>query len=137
MSDNKDEIELLVFSAAGITMAVDTAQVDCLISSERAELQGIPFVRLNDILSLGIKSPAGSTVIQYRDKGEAYGLEADDLDEMITTPVMAIQPMPAPLSSFPGSQIFRGAVLRQNTVVLLIDLYRLKGLNPCEAGHTA
>lgn len=132
------EIELLLFNTAGITMAVDTYQIECIMSYKQAEQQGISFCRLNEIPGFADEtSPASSTVILCNNGVEAYGLGVDRLDEIISVPIAAIQPMPEPLSNFAGPRLFWGIVPQGDDVILLIDLYRLKSLNPCTAVATA
>ncbi len=133
-----EEMDLLMFNSAGVTMAIDTVQVDCIMSSEQAEQNGIEALPLNEILGIRkATSPAPSTVILYKNGVEAYGLGVNGLEAIIAVPIGTIQPMPEPLSYFAGTQMFWGLVLRGNKVVLLIDLYRLKGLKSCKAAPTA
>jgi hypothetical protein len=132
------EMDLLMFNSAGVIMAVDTVQVDCIKSSEQAEQHGICSRALNEILGLGKEaSPAFSTVILYKNGVEVYGLGVDELDAIVTVPTKAIQPIPAPLLYFSGPRLFWGVFLHGNNVVLLIDLYRLKGLKSYKAVATA
>lgn len=132
------EIDLLMFKAAGIKIALDTVQVDCIISSEQAAQQGIFCVTLHEVPGTGKESSAlSTTVILHKNEHEAFGIRVDGLDAIVTVPTEAIQPLPEPLSSFAGLRIFCGVVLHENAVVLLIDPYRLKGLNPCRAAATA
>ena len=132
------EMDLLMFHSAGVRMAVDAGQVDCIMSSEQTEQQGICPGTLNEILGREEEtSPAFSTVILYKNGGEAYGLGVDGLDAIIAVPTKAIQPIPKPLSYFAELRLFWGIVLRGNDVVLLVDLYRLKGRKPCKAAATA
>lgn len=130
------EIDLLIFKAAEIKIALDTVQVDCIISSEQAEQQGIFCVTLNEVPGIdeGV-SALYTSVILF--KNETCGIRVNGLDEIITVPIEAIQPIPEPLSYFSGPRIFYGVVPHEKAIVLLIDPYRLKGLNPCEAVATA
>jgi len=122
------EIDLLMFNAAGVKIAVDTVQVGGIMSLEQAGQQGVRSSTLNEILELGKEtSAAPSTVIICRDGGEVYGIKVDWLDAIVAVPVKAIQPIPEPLSFFTGPRMFWGVVLHGSDVVLLIDLYRLKG----------
>lgn len=133
-----EEMELLMFNSAGTKMAIDTVQVDCIMSIQRAEQHGIEARPLSEILGLANEtSPASSTVILFKNEVETYGLGVDRLDEITAVPIGTIQPIPELLSYFAGPRMFWGVVLRGNEVVLLIDLYRLKGLKPCKAALTA
>ncbi len=130
------EIDLLIFKAAEIKIALDTVQVDCIISAEQAEQQGIFCVTLNKVPLLDEGTSAlYATVILL--KNQTCGIRVDGLDAIITVPIEAIQPIPEPLSYFSGPRIFCGVVQHEKEIVLLIDPYRLKGLNPCEAVATA
>lgn len=127
-----------MFHAAGVKMAVETVRVDCIMSGEQAAQQGISSCRLNKVLGSAYEtSPEPSTVILYKNGSETCGLGIDGLDEITTVPIRAIQPLPEPLSYFAGPRLFQGIVLHGNDVVLILDLYRLKSLNPCKAVLTA
>ncbi|MDP2157352.1 MAG: chemotaxis protein CheW [Nitrospirota bacterium] len=132
------EIDLLMFNSTGVTMAVDTGQVDCIMNPEQAEQHGISFFTLNEILGLQKEpAPAASIVMLYKHEGKAYGLGVDRLDAIIAVSTRAIQPIPEPLSYFEGPRLFWGAVLHGNNVVLLVDLYRLKGRKSYKAAPSA
>ncbi|MBI5076112.1 MAG: chemotaxis protein CheW [Nitrospirae bacterium] len=132
------EMDLLVFKAAGIPIAIDTVQVDCIISSEQAEQRGISCLALAEVPGMAKEASAlSSTVVLHKHEDEVYGIRVDGLETIVAVPVRTIQPIPEPLSYFAGLRIFWGVVLHENTVVLLLDPYRLKGLNPCEAAATA
>ncbi len=135
-----EEMELLMFSAADMNMAVDTVQVDSILKPEQAEQQGVSICRLDEMAGLEKEtSSAPSTVILFRNEEQdrVYGLGVERLDAIITVPIRAIQPMPEALSSFAGPRMFWGLVLHEDKVVLLIDLYRLKDRKSCKAVPTA
>ncbi|MHB8880564.1 MAG: chemotaxis protein CheW [Thermodesulfovibrionales bacterium] len=132
------EMDLLVFTAGGLKMAVDTGGVDCIMGPEEAQQLGVSFCTLNEILEPGKEdSPAARTVLLYRVGDEDRGLGVDGLDEIMTVPIGAIQPLPWPLSNFAGPRLFWGIVQRGSDLVLLIDLYRLNILKSCNAVTTA
>lgn len=131
-----EEMELLMFSAADMKMAVDTVQVDSILKPEQAEQQGVSFCRLNEIAGLEKEtSSALSRVILFKNEEQdrVYGLGVERLDAIITVPIRAIQPMPSALSCFAGPRMFWGLVLHENKAVLLIDLYRLRDRKSCKA----
>lgn len=122
------EIDLLMFNSAGLKMAVDTIQVDCIMNSEQAANHNIDIMTLNECLGSENESSQASTVILYRNGVDLYGLRVEGLDTIITAPIQAIQPIPEPLSYFVKTRLFWGFVLRGNDVILLIDLFRLNCL---------
>jgi len=133
-------MDLLLFRAADIDIAVDTVQVDSILRLEQADQHKGPFCTLNEILGLEQgASSACSSVILFKDgnREETCGLKVDRLEAIIAVPIRAIQPIPEPLAYFAGPRIFWGVLLRGDRVVLLIDLYRLKGLKSCSAVPTA
>ncbi|TAN40367.1 MAG: hypothetical protein EPN25_07850 [Nitrospirae bacterium] len=132
------EMDLLMFTAAGLKMAVDTFGVDCIMSSEEAQQLGVSFSTLNEIFGFGKEgSRAEKTVLLYKTGNEARGISVDGLDAIMTVPTGAIQPLPWPLSNFAGPRLFWGIVQRGSDLVLLIDLYRLNVLKSCNAVTTA
>lgn len=132
------EMDLLIFSAAGLTLAVDTVQVDCVMSLEQAQQQGISCLPLSTIFGLEPETfSASATVILYRNGTEACGIKVDRLDSIISMPIKTIQPIPEPLSCFAGPRLFWGVILRENKAVLIIDLYRLKDLKSYAAVSAA
>jgi len=128
-----------MFRAADISMAIDTMQVDSVVRFEQEDQHESSYSTLNEILGLEKGISACSSVILFRKGtgGETYGLRVDGLEAIITVPLRAIQPIPEPLAYFAGPRMFWGVLLQGDRVVLLIDLYRLKGLKSCEAAATA
>lgn len=123
------EIELLLFHSAGVNMAVETSQVDGIISSEQAAQRAIIFGALSGLLGMGgTASPASSKVLIFRDGDETYGIGIDELESIMPANLDAIQPLPDLLSSVAALRPFWGVIPRGNGVVLLIDFFRLKSL---------
>lgn len=134
------EMDLLMFRAADINMAVDTVQVDSIVRCEQEEQYEGAFCTLNELLGLGKEtSSVCSSVILFKNGNgeETYGLRVNGLEAIITVPLKAIQPIPEPLAYFAGPRMFWGVLLQGDRVVLLIDLYRLKGLKSYKAVPTA
>ncbi len=132
------EVDFLMFSAAGVRMAVDASQVDGIMSPGQAGEGGIAVRVLSEILGAEqAASPASQKILLYRDGGEACGIGVDSLDSIVPVPTGTIRLFTEPLLSQAGLRPFWGAVPQGKNVVLLIDLYRLKGLKSCKAGATA
>lgn len=128
-NDIPREFELLLFLSAGVNMAVDTAQVDGIISSEQAGQREIIVGALSGLLGMGPAAAiARSKVLVFRDGDETLGIGIDELDSIVMVKIDAIQPLPDILSHCAGSRLFWGVLPRGNTVVLIIDLIRLKDL---------
>jgi len=128
-----------MFSSAGVPMAVDATQVEGIMSLAQAEECGIAVVMLRDILGMRFEtSPAFLKVLLYKEEGgETCGVGVDRLDSLIPVPIGALRLLPEPLLSHAGPRPFWGAIAQGKHVVLLIDLYRLKGLKPCKATTAA
>ncbi|MBA4372715.1 MAG: hypothetical protein C0402_07595 [Thermodesulfovibrio sp.] len=123
------ELDFLMFSSAGVSMAVEAAQVEGILSPEAAELRGISCGLLSEILGMGCETtPASLRVLLYRDQSETCGVGVDRLESIVPLPVAALRLLPELLLSPAGQQPFWGAVVQGEDVILLIDLYRLKGL---------
>ena len=123
------EIDLLLFHAGGVNMAVEAAQVDAIISSEQAEQRAISVGVLSKLLGMGSASSAAcSKVLLFRDNDETCGVGISGLDSILPVKIGTIQPLPELLSNVAGLRPFWGAITRGNNVVFLIDLFRLKSL---------
>lgn len=123
------KIDLLLFNFAGMNMAVDADQVEGIISSEQAEERTIVVGGLSGLLGMGTTAVvARSKVLLFSDEEETYGLGIDGLDSIEHVNIGAIQPLPVLLSDLAGVRPFWGVIPRGNEVILLIDLFRLKGL---------
>jgi hypothetical protein len=123
------EIDLLLFHVAGVNMAVCTAQVDSIIGQAQAEQRGISSGMLNEILGMSETiSRSSSNILLFRDGEETYGIGIGGLDSILPVKIGMIQLLPEILSCVSGTRPFWGVLPRGNDVVLLMDLYRLKGL---------
>ena len=123
------EMEFLLFNTAGVHMAVDTDQVEGIIGSEQAGERAISGGALSGLLGMGPAAMAvRSKVILFRDGDETYGIGIDGIDSIIPLKIDDIQTLPELLSSMAGLRPFWGVFPRGDSVVLLIDLFRLKGL---------
>ena len=128
-TDVPQEIDLLLFHAAGVNMAVEAAQVEGIISREQAEQREISVGALSELLGMGsAAAPACPKVLLFRDKGETCGLGISGLDSILPVTIDTIQPLPELLSNVDGLQPFWGAITRGSDVVFLIDLFRLQSL---------
>jgi len=128
-NDIPKEIDFLLFRAAGASMAVEAAQVEGIISREQAEQRAIKVGLLGRLLGAdGAIVDAPSKVLLFRDGNETYGIGINALDTMVREKIGTLQPLPELLSHVEGLQPFWGVLPRENEVVLLIDLFRLKSL---------
>ncbi len=132
------EIDFLVFQAAGVPLAVEASQVTGIVKSLQAAERGISVASLDEILRRsGRAAPAVKDVLLFCDGEKTWGLGIERLDSIQPVSIETIHLMPALLASSGGSGPFWGALIREDKVVLLIDLHRLITLFPCRAAQRA
>ena len=136
--DVPGEIDLLLFRSDDVNMAVDTDQVASIISAELAAQQAIQFEALSGLLGRpGAAAEATSKVLLFRDGEKTLGIGISELDSILSIKTDIIQPLPELLLHGGGLRPFWGVIPRGSAVVLLIDLFRLKGLITRRAETTA
>lgn len=129
-----ESLDFLMFCSAGVSMAVDASQVAGVVSPGQAGQCGISIGILSEILGMeGVIHPASLKVLLCRDGGDTYGIGVDRLESIVPVPIGAIRLLPAHLLSPAGPRPFWGALPRGKDVVLLVDLYRLRGLGSVPA----
>ena len=118
------EMALLLFHAAGVALGVEAAAVEGILDEEQARSAGIACRDLAEILGAGGALMRNARLfLNCREAPCAIGI--DHLDEIITVPTTALQPLPESLPQFRGLRAFWGGIVRANRVVLLVDVGRL------------
>ena len=126
------EMPLLLFHAAGVALGVEAAAVEGILDAEQARRSGIACGHLAELPgAVTASSPTSAKVLLFKGRGDLRGMGIDGLDEIVTIPITALQPLPEPLSCFRGTRTFWGGLVRENKVVLLVDVGRL--LEPATA----
>lgn len=123
------EMPLLFFRAAGVPLGVEAAAVEGILDAEQARQSGISCASLAERLGAG-GAPAPAKVILFKGREGLDGVGVDSIDEIMTIPTAALQPLPEPLAYFRGPRAFWGGTVRANKVVLLVDVDRLVGPAP-------
>lgn len=123
------EMPLLLFHAAGVALGVEAAAVEGILDAEQARRSGIACMDLAELLGV-VGAPAPNKHLVVRDRGARCGIGIDSLDEIVTLPTTALQPLPEPLSYFRGARTFWGGIVRADKVVLLVDVERLQDPAP-------
>lgn len=135
--DFSGKLQMLAFTIMGVKLAADTGQIDEMLRPDQAVERGlkihnfddrIPFhgrpVIYNSPVVLMINHPSGKT----------FGIVIDRPDEIISLDIGSIRPLPALLTEGGRSGAIWAAAIKDDTVVLLIDLLKLSVCNPDEAG---
>lgn len=128
------EMPLLLFHAAGVALGVEAAAVEGIVDAGEARQSGIAFGTLAGLLGT-VGAPAPAKVLLFKGRAEPFGVGIDGLDAVIVLPTTALQPLPEPLSFYRGPRAFWGVAVRENKVVLLVDVDRL--LEPAAALEAA
>lgn len=125
------EMPLLLFHAAGVALGVEAAAVEGILDAEQARQSGIACRDLVDVLGAVVApAPAPKKHLLLKGREVRCGIGIDSLDELITIPATALQPLPEPLSYFRGPRTFWGGIVRANRIVLLVDVDRLHEQSP-------
>jgi len=121
------ELPLLLFHAAGVALGVEAAAVESIVDAEQARRDGIACRDLAELIGLArtpARAPQKSLLL--RGRGERCWFGIDSLDEIVTIPTAELQPLPEPLAQFKAPRVFWGGIVRENRVVLLVDVDRLQ-----------
>jgi len=125
------EMPLLLFRAAGVPLGVEAAAVEGILDAEQARQSGIACRGLAQLLGSAPETSAAVNMhLLLKSRKERCGLGIDGLDEFVTVPTAALQPLPAPLAFFRGPRTFWAGMVRGNKVVLLVDADRLQEPSP-------
>lgn len=122
-------IEVLVFSLRGITLAIDGEQVDRLMALEEADRENLALEWLHRKFNfaeneVNYKQPR---VITLAGNENLVGLVIDQPHDFMTVGIEAIRPLPAIFKKRQALQPFWGAYLDNNKIILLIDFFKLVG----------
>lgn len=121
------ELSLLLFRAAGAALGVEAAAVEGILDAGVARSSGIRCRRLGELLRApGPPGAAEGTVLVFRGREEPYGVGIDGLDDVVSLPTTALQPLPGILRAAPGPRAYWGGFVRSGKVVLLVDVDRLR-----------
>lgn len=121
------EVQLLLFHAAGVALGVETAAVARVLDAGSARPPGAAGGALEELFApLAAPARAPGKALLFKGRPSACTLEVDSLDEIVTIPTSALQPLPKPLAFFRGPRAFRGGIVRGDRVVLLVDADRLQ-----------
>jgi chemotaxis signal transduction protein len=128
------QLPLLLFHAAGAALGVEAGQVAGVLDAEQARRAGLACRDLAALLGVAGASEGSARLVLAWNGGQC-GIGIDSLDELVTVPAAALQPLPEPLRQFRAPRAFWGGIVRGGRVVLLVDVERL--LEPtaaiCEA----
>ncbi|MGD0886124.1 MAG: hypothetical protein ABSA46_14865 [Thermodesulfovibrionales bacterium] len=121
-----DDLELLVFTVAGIIIGVDTEQVAGMLSTERAEEVGMEVSRFHE------KIPLGGRSVHYRSpkalliKDETpYAVIIELPDDILSVSLDSIRPLPLLLQTYTSCQAIWGVAVKEERIIVLVDFLRL------------
>lgn len=121
------EMSFLLFHAAGAALGVEAAAVAGVLDAGAARRAGIRCRALGELLRApGPPGPGEGTVLLFRGRDETHGIGIDGLDEVVSLPTAALQPLPELLRPSRAPGAYWGAVVRSDKVVLLVDVGRLQ-----------
>jgi chemotaxis signal transduction protein len=123
-----EEMHILIFTVQGVTMGVDTSQVEELLEVVEAEARRVPVRPIHEAFSFGAlpvtyKVPK---VITFKDHRGSLAALIDRPDTIAEVKVDAIQALPPLIAARPGaSPSIWGAIIRDGEVILLLDFLKL------------
>lgn len=124
------EMPILFFHAAGVAMGVEAAAVEGIVDVGEALQSGMAFEALAELLGTGA-APAPAMVLLFKGCEKPFGVGIDGLDAVSALPTAVLQPLPEPLAYYRGPRAFWGVAVREDKIVLLVDVGRL--LEPAAA----
>lgn len=127
------ETHFLIFRIMGIGMGVDTEQIYRMAESDHREGTGGTIFPFHE----KVPFPAGTGPVIYRSpmvlwirkEGTPAGVLIDQPEEILSVPVKSIRPLPPLLAANMTPPVVWGAALVREEILLLVDFYRLPGLN--------
>jgi hypothetical protein len=125
-----DELELLVFTVAGIIIGVDTEQVAGMISTEQAEEMGMEVSSFHEKISLGGRSVhyRSPKALLIKDK-TPYAIIIELPDDILSVRLDSIRPLPLLLEACTSCPAIWGVAVKQERIILLVDFLRLHAVH--------
>jgi chemotaxis signal transduction protein len=122
-----DELQVLTFTLRGVKMGIDTCQIVELMEPDEAEARGWKPFRLSDRLALRGANAAehSAKVLLTGKEGTPMAVTIDRPAAILSIPLDDLQPLPRLIASCGGSRAVWGAVVREDELILLVDLYKL------------
>lgn len=117
-------LEMLSFRLGGIPMAANVEQVLEMLDPDDLVSGG---ARLAE--DAGVCGPSRfqmRKILVLRGQGEARVVEIDRPGDIFTVPLDSIQPMPSLVAACAGARPYWGAVIRDGSPILLVDLDELE-----------
>lgn len=123
-NESYNEISLLICEFMGINIGIDMAQVSEICEVEIAEKRSRVVFHLHEKIDnfSGEINYYTPRVLLVDHNGEVSGIVVDMPREIITISTTSIRPLPGLIELFKDSTPIWGVALRQNSIVLLIDL---------------
>ncbi len=120
-------IESLVFKISGITFGIDTNSISKMITLEKARHEKILSCWFHEkILFSGKKVSYKRPRILLAKSGQLHsGIIIDQPENIIQLTDSDIRPLPEFIKMFSGTAPIRDIVLKDEELILLVDLYRL------------
>ncbi len=121
-----EEIQLLIFNVMGIWFGIDSEQVLSIYELEQAKEQA-DVVWFHEIISFKKNNVEYSSpkVVLFEDKGRLIEIVIDQLENIMPIKVDDIRLMPQLFEALEGSMPVWAVALRDEKIVLLVDLYKL------------
>ena len=119
------DMPLLLFHAAGVALGVEAAAVEGILDDEQARQSGVACRDLTELPG-ATRAPAAAKKLLLKGRDARCTIGIDSLDEIVTIPWTALQPLPEPLTYFRSPRAFWGGIVRADKVVLLVDVDRLQ-----------
>lgn len=121
--DNQiNELEILVFSAGGITFGVDTEQVGGVITETEAEALGMELVPFPDkVPSGGIQRRFQTLKALLIKDAMTFAVAIESPESILSIRLDSIRPLPPLLTACNPCQTVWGVTVREEGIILLID----------------
>ena len=127
-----DELQVLTFTLMGMKMGIDTGQIVELMEPDEAEARGWKPFRLSDRLALRGRTADGHSVkvLLTGKEGTPMAVTIGPPAAILSIPLDDLQPLPRLIATCRGSRAVWGAVVMNDEIILLVDLYKLPAGRP-------
>ena len=133
------DIQILIFSISGVKLGIDMEQILEIRKPDQVKRKKNELVWFHEKIpfrgdSISYKSPM---VILPKDAEAVLGIIIDQPEDILPVSINSIQPLPPLMEKLDKSSPIWGVVLREEHLILLVDLYKLLVCNTLKSEENA
>lgn len=122
-------MRILVFTVQGVTLGVDTSQIEEMLEVGEAAARGLPIRPIHEEFSFGAlpmtyHAPKVITIKGHRDPLAALIDRPEDIADVNVDSIQCVPPL---IAERPGAtEAIWGVIVRDGNVILLVDFLKLR-----------